>query len=841
MNRKKLNCILFIGTFVAVSGLLSFYFKTASAAMMVLEPIQACVLPRDIYLSDSIRTNFAHCLGWQEGPSYSMCRGAYQPLDILPLAREDEIQVFANRMSLHNEGRSELQGNVEVRQTNRILNAQTAYIYRDAKTNQVTGVELLGSVRYMEPGRIMIARKVTINPQDKSGKAEDVLYRFNSPGRGAVLPAWGRASLIERLANKDYFLAKATYSTCAPQDNAWHIEAKKINLDNARSEGVARDASLFIGDIPIFYTPYLTFPTSKERKSGFLLPTIGSSSIGGFDFSLPYYWNIAPNYDATFYPHLYTRRGIMLGEQFRYLTTTSSGQIYASFLPHDSAYDDFIRNNVNNFPQLRGSSTNRWSVQVQDVTYFTPDLRLRVNAQQVSDDYYLQDFSNNLALLTERQLVREGELSYTLANWFFRGLVQSYQTLQPVNLTPINDIYQRLPQLLARGIYDDLPLNGNFIMFGQYDNFRWPNSLIPMPEGPRLYANPALTLPQTRPWGYLTPGLELVQNYYDVRHNYPLPNSHYDNTIPRYSLDGGLFFDRPTQLLGQSFNQTLEPRLFYLYVPYHDQRRIPVYDSAYPIFNFDQLFRMNRFSGFDRIGDTNQLSYALTSRWIADVTGTEKIRFSIGQSYYFSQRRVQLCRSLFDPPCYDSPLTLGYVSPFPHKSPIAARAFYNLNPALTVTGDYVWDVNTHAPNNSNLDFHYQTGPNELVNIGYSYLTNGDITYINNDLDVNPLHQITFSYAWPFTEKWSTLGAYNYNISKGYEMMSFFGVQYDSCCWAVRLIGGRTFRSLNQQSSPRYTNNIYLQVLLKGLGSLGNSDPSTIIRTFLPSYVDSFHR
>ncbi|WP_131782200.1 LPS-assembly protein LptD [Legionella gresilensis] len=839
-NRKRLNCILFTVTFIGILSLASFYFRNASAAEILIEPIEACILPRDTYLSSAIRANFAQCLGWQEGPSYSRCQGSYLPLDVQPLDREDEIQIFANKMSLYNAGRSELKGNIEVRQTTRILNAQTAYIYRDTKTNQVTNIELLGPVRYQEPGRLMIARKVTINPQTKAGTAEDVLYRFNSVRRGSALPAWGRAGLIERFPNKDYFLAKATYSTCAPQDNAWHLEARKINLDDANSVGIARDARLLIGDLPVLYTPYISFPTSKERKSGFLWPTFGSSNVGGFDFSIPYYWNIAPNYDATFYPHLYTKRGVMLGEQFRYLTTNSSGNIYASFLPHDRAYVDFIRNNEDRFPQLRGSSTDRWSLQFQDLTYFTPNLKLRVNAQQVSDDYYLQDFSSNLALLTERQLVREAELAYKLGNWLFRGFVQSYQTLQPVNLTPVSDIYQRLPQLSANGFYDDLPFNGNFFLLGQYDNFRWPNNLTNPPEGPRYYLNPVLSLPQTQPWGYFTPSFEVVQNAYDVRHNDPLPNSHYSNTIPRYSLDSGLFFDRPTQIMGEGFNQTLEPRLFYLYVPYHNQRRIPVYDSAYPIFNFDQLFRVNRFSGFDRIGDANQFSYAVTTRWISDVTGTEKAQFSIGQSYYLSERRVQLCRSLLEN-CYDDPLALGYVSPFPHKSPIASRFLYNFNPAVTFVGDYVWDVNTHSTNNGHLDLSYQPGPNELVSLGYTYLVNGDITYINNISDVNPLHQVTFAYAWPFNERWSSLGAYNFNISKGYEMMSFLGVQYDSCCWAVRVMGGRTFKDLNQRSSPRYNNNIYFQVLLKGLGSLGNSGPSNIIRTFLPSYVDSFHR
>lgn len=312
MNSKTIASLFCAGALsTIVSGSL-FYFRSVNAETAIIEPVQACVIRPDMEDNNVNRELFARCLGWQPDSAHPVCQGSYAEISIPPLD-EDEIRLQANNVSFYRQGRSTLSGDVSVQQNERIVNAQTAYVYRDDKTNEVSHIELLGNVRYLEPGRVMVARKVTINVKDKSGKAENVIYRFNSR-QGAVLPAWGRANLIERFANKDYYLNKATYSTCAPQDRAWEIKADEITLDDSEKMGVARHAQLLIRRVPVLYTPYLSFPTSKDRKSGFLIPTKGYSNVGGFDFSLPYYWNIAPNYDATIIPHLYTRRGLMMGD-----------------------------------------------------------------------------------------------------------------------------------------------------------------------------------------------------------------------------------------------------------------------------------------------------------------------------------------------------------------------------------------------------------------------------------------------------------------------------------------------------------------------------------------------
>lgn len=826
------------------------------------EPLQACIINQDVNLTTELRQKIGHCLGWQEDPRFPLCLGAYQPLTVLSLPDPNQVRIQADKVSFYQTQRTTLSGNVEIQQEDRRVTAQQAYVYRDPKTNQVTQIELFGGLRYLEPGRLLIARKAVIHPQDHSGTIEDVLYRFDTNKGQATLPAWGRASWIRRFANKNYSLKQATYTTCAPQDKAWDIKADSIFIEEEKAKGVAKNAVLRFHERPVFYTPYLSFPTNKERKSGFLMPLLGYSNVSGFDFGLPYYWNMAPNHDLTFTPHIYTKRGLMTGAEYRYLTEHGLGAISGNFLPKDKAFAQFLQNNEAQFPWLGGISTNRWHYGVVNTTHFSPYAQFNVQMQQVSDDYYLQDFSTNLSSVTERQLLQQVDFTYSMNHWVFRTMGQSYQTLHPVNETPIVSVYQRLPQMMARGYYYDLPLNANLNILGQYDQFRWPGTALEdppnfwRPQGPRFHLNPMLSLPLRKSWGYLNPTVQLVENYYKVSEQNTVnswknpnfvfspekellaPPMDFQRLIPRLSLDSGLYFDRHFQIKTSSITQTLEPRLFYLKVPYQNQTPIPVYDSGFMIFNVDQLFRTNRFSGFDRIGDADQLAYALTSRWLSDRTGQEFANFTLGQIRYFSDRKVQLCQSISGF-CIDNPLTFGNLSPVSKTSPIASRAVYRINPVLEVFGDYVWDPATQATNNGDFNWHYQPQPRAIINVGYSYLINGDITQVRDNRQEDALHQATLAFAWPVSEKWSSVGIYSHNISKNYSMMSLFGLQYDSCCWAMRLVGGRTFKNLNAEFEPRYNSNVYLQLLLKGLGSVATSDPEGILSTYIPGYNSSF--
>jgi LPS-assembly protein len=831
---------------IALLGLSAWtiYADTNSVAAVPAESTEACAIPRDAPLTDSLRLKIAHCLGWQSDLKHPLCRGSYRVVGEEPNASDktDATRIMADKVSLYAAGRSDLTGHVEVHSASRQVNATTASLYRDPKTQQVTRVDLLGDVRYTEPGRLMWAQQVSLNPMDHSGEIHDAVYRVESQHAGALLPAWGLAQFIQRFVNQNLLLRKATYSTCPPRARDWDIEAREITLDHTDARGVARDAVLRIHDTPVFYTPYLSFPTSKARQTGFLMPIYGYSNIGGADLAAPFYWNLAPNYDATLVPHAYTRRGMMMGGEGRWLTSSASGMLNANILPGDKAYHQFLASHQTQYTQLRGQSDNRWSVMLREDAQLTDEWHAHLNYQKVSDDYYLQDFSSNLAILTENQLKQEGSLSYTTDHWLFRGMAEAYQTLNPINQATVMNIYERLPQLLARGEYDDLPLNGQLVLLGQWDDFHWPVNDPTQPQGPRYHANPALSFAKREPWGYVEPKVELVENYYQLSAPSVGAQTAFNHTIPRYSVDSGLLFDRRGTFRGEGYTQTLEPRLYYLNVPYQNQSTAPAFDSAYMIFSTEQLFRANRFSGIDRIGDANQLAYALTSRWLKDASGREKANVSVGQLRYFSNRQVQLCYQQ-NGACVDNPWMLGSMSSTATTSPIASRGMYRINSAWSMDGDLIWDTATRATNNGDFNFHYQPALNHIVRAGYSYLVNGNLFQgEGRTVGHGALHQATVGYAWPWTPAWSGLGAYSYNISERYGMMTFLGAQYDSCCWAFRLLGGRVFNSLSPSTlKPQYNNNVYVQILLKGLGSVGSSDPASTIQSYLPGYVNLIQR
>lgn len=861
LSLVKIPLALFILTISII------YSVNIFATELIKEPILACIIPAKVALNKNLRERLANCLGWEEDPNFNQkfCAGRYKEIQIAPMANCDEIRITAKEASLNNQGRSKLSGGVKVAQKDRRVSAQTAYVYRDAKTNKISKIELIGDVEFLEPNKMMLAEKAFINLDNNYGRVENAIYRLNFNPLKIDLPSFGRASLIEKLSNKNYFFKDVSYTTCPPTNNSWEIKADTLYINQAENKGVARGARVIIADIPVLYVPYLSFPVAKKRKSGFLTPVLGFSNIGGFDYAQPYYLNLAPNYDATFVPHLYSRRGVMVGGQFRYLTPSIGGLFNGHFLPDDQAFKRFLNANEQSFQTLNKYSNNRWAIQFIEQREIVPNLVLATEAQKLSDDYYLQDFSPNFAVLTERQLLRQIKLTYNTDHWFWQGMLQNYQTLNPINITPINGAYQRLPQILAQANYLDLPFNSAFFMTAQFDRFKLGHNMTNF-EGPRLHINPILSITERKPWGFINPSIQLVENYYDVTHTGFHFNEHFNRVIPRYFADGGLFLERELSFLQHPFIQTLEPRLFYLYVPYHNQSQIPNYDSGYMIFNTEQLFRVNRFSGMDRIGDTNQLSYAITSRLISETTGQERANLTIGQIRYFSKRRVMLCHS-FSGICHDNPLFLGYLPPKATYSPVAAHGEYMMNLAWSITSDFVW---YNGPNNINVEFLYQPEVNKIIRFGYTYLVNGDIAagpnynqpiqpnppfslqpffeqyFLRNIqkltfFDKDPLNQVTFAYAWPFVNNISTLGAVNYNVSKVYPMLTFFGVQYDNCCWAIRFLVNRAFQGLSNTAKPQYQNNFYFQILLKGLGSAAYGDQATIITTSMPTYKDPFHR
>lgn len=805
------------------------------------QPIFACISPEkkeQLIAKQAQGEDFFQRLLWKNNP-LGCCGGFFLPEPKEVSLPFNVIQLKANQVELKEGGCSRLHGQVSVQQNQKLLEATTAFIHRNQKTGQIDGVELLDHIQIREPGKKIIADYAIYDPVHEQGIAWNGGYKIQLSHAGAKLPGWGQARKIRRTSEGLIDLDDASFSTCSPSWTTWKIFSKKLILNPKTDRGVARHSSFKVFDKPILYLPYLSFPISGKRQSGFLTPTIGFTNIGGYNFSLPYYWNIAPNFDATLAPQVYTLRGLMLGGEFRYLLPGTSGLFLGNFMPNDQMFGKFIQSNQYLYPQLSHLSKNRWNVIWRGNSHLPSGLGMKIDYQKVSDDYYFQDFSNNLSVMTQNQILRQGELDYQTQHWYLRTMLQSYQTLQPINQSFVTQLYARQPQILANGLYTHV-LGGDFNINAQYDQFQW-IGYQPAPQGPRFHLNPSYTYHFKKSFGYAKPGIELMSNLYQLDNVLPGAVSRYSVAIPRYSVDSGLYFDKYAQIFNRIWQHTVEPRLYYLYVPYQNQTVVPAFESAYMIFNTDQLFRPNRFSGFDRIGDTNQLTYSLTSRLMNPRTGLEKIALTVGQIGYFKSRKLDLCYAEDGQPCQENPLYLGYLSPTSSFSPVASRLVYTLTNNWSIIGNYAYDVDANSSNNGDINLHYQPSPERIIHLGYSYLVNGNIiSGLNAPLEQQALNQISAGYAWPLTEKWSTLAIYSYNISNAYAMLSFGGLQYDSCCWAFRFLGGRVFQSLEPQTlTPQYNNNIYFQILLKGLGSAANSDPAATIQTYLPGLYNIF--
>lgn len=780
-------------------------------------------------------------------------------------------------------------GNVVVIQSGRRLVSDKAIVYRDPNTGKLIAIDLRGNIQIFEPGRMIAGEAAHLSFDQKSGYINNVTYRIllakddqiaadeqslnEDTERLTSTTGWGQATHAIQSAPGEYEFRNATYTTCPPTENQWRVEARNIKIDRAKERGVARDVKLTVGGMPVFYTPYLSFPTSKKRKTGFLFPSSGSSTNGGFEFSLPFYWNMAPNYDMTITPRYYSRRGVLFDDLFRYLTPDSVGQFRLDFLPNDHHFKKFKSTAEKSYPNEFGlpallhASNKRGLFSWQNTTQFDPHWASLIDYTSVSDDYFFQDFGGIPALFGTNQVERQANVTYTGENWNFIGMLQGYHTLHPVNRQPINNLYSRVPEFDLNADYPDAFDGFDFITQNQAVYFNrsiGPGEIFTPLRGSRFNTTPGISYPIYHSSGFFIPNIMLNATQYALENPQPLPNipivpvgntllpltllspplmpKNLNRTLPVVSIDSGLYFDRDVTFLDNEYQQTLEPRLFYLYVPYKNQNNNPDFDSGIIPFSYDQLFATNRFSGGDRLGDANQISAALETQFIDQKTGNEKFHASIGEILYFAKRRVTLCNT---PGCSDFTFGLGGLSNTEQISPIAGKVGYFFNPAWSVNGDLTWDPSEVATETGNFYFQYSPDEAHLLNFGYNFLRNGDIIQSLPNITVpqrsskNDLNQISVSFAFPLALKWSTVGLWNYNISQRHPQTYLFGLQYENCCWAARIVGGRTFTALDQTGRTTFNSAVYLQLELKGLANFDPFNTSSRLTSQIPGYHDPF--
>ena len=674
-------------------------------------------------------------------------------------------------------------GDVSLTQGNMAVNAERLDYDKETDTAVARG-----KVSMNRDGDVVSGRDLKLKVETEIGSLEDPAFFFSkNPTRPAQrFEARGAARHMDFEGPDQERLYGAFYTTCKLDENEWYLRISELSLDRARNIGTGYNAYVEFKGVPILYMPYMTFPLNNERKSGFLPPTIGTSSNSGLELAVPYYLNIAPNLDATITPKIFSRRGVQLGAEFRYLDRGYFGQLDTEFLPNDRVAErDRYLASVRHYQNL-----DKW---------LAPGWSASINAQRVSDDNYFRDLSTRISNTAQTNLPRDVALTYAsdFGNLTTRYL--SFQTLQDPTADLILTPYKLAPQISfnARpGRWNGIELN----TIGEFTAFEHPTLV----SGNRWLIYPSASYPITRPYGFITPKIGFHATRYDLTGN----TSGFaggTRTLPLLSVDSGLAFERAATFAGQTITQTLEPRLFLLYVPFRNQSRLPLFSTAETDFSFAQIFNENLFVGGDRISDARQATAAVTTRFIEDLTGIERLRAAIGQRYYFTPQRVTLASN---DALGISGTTQGSIS----RSDFLAALSGQISDSWTLDSGFQYSASTKQFQKTNVSARYNAEGGRLLNFSYRFTRES-------------LKQIDISTQWPFgrvAPAWTLLARSNYSLRDRRLLEGLLGVEYNQGCWELRLVAHRF-----ATAAEKYSNSIQFQLELKGLSKLGINPLETL--------------
>jgi LPS-assembly protein len=582
-------------------------------------------------------------------------------------------------------------------------------------------------------------------------------------------------------------LTSATYSTCKPGQTDWYLGASEIHLDYDKDEAEAKHAALWFKGVPIFYSPVASFPLNNQRRSGVLQPNFSTSTKNGFDFTVPYYWNIAPDYDVTLRPRFMTKRGFQLGAEVNYLDYNYRGSTKAEYLPSDAI-----------------ENRSRYAYNIQHQHNLGRGFSGTVNWNGVSDDRYWEDMSSRLLQTSQKQLPKQVVLGFSPFSWLQTSTqVLRYQTLQPDPANPIARPYFLEPQLNIVG-YKPNVLKTDLSLISQYSRFTHPDKI----NGDRFVFYPQVSLPIVHPAFQITPKIGVNMTKYSLEQpNVGESSSSVTRTLPIFTLDSTVTFERESKWLDTDYIQTLEPRLYYVNIPYKNQDQIPVFDSGLSDFNFAQIFAENRYSGFDRINDANQLTAAVTTRYLDAASGVERFKAMLGQRYYFKPQRVTL----------------------PGESP-RTEDFSNLVAAVNglvlpkTYADAAWEYNYRdsVSERFSAGLRFQPELGKVLSASYRY-TRDPIK------DISTVDQVDLAGQWPISANWYAVGRYNYSLRDKQLLEAIGGVEYNAGCWAARFVAQRL-----EAVSGAPNTTLFFQLELSDFGSIG-SNPLGLLRRSIPGY------
>jgi LPS-assembly protein len=751
-------------------------------------------------------------------------------------ADDHRIHIDTDDAVLQADGSAVLNGRVRVRQDARSVTSDS--VTYDQKTGRIA---VKGGVDFLDP---KLRINSTTGHYDIDGAANFDQANFQLMDRNGR----GFAKDIDVLPDGKVRLERVRYTSCPVGNEDWMLQASSISFDTKVQEGVARNVTMRFKDVPIFYTPYISFPLGDERKSGLLFPSFGHSGSNGFELEVPYYFNLAPNYDLTLTPGLLSARGVQLAEQFRYLSANSHGQIDATFLPNDS--------------QVHG---DRGYLRFTDITDFKRGMRFDTDIATVSDSSYFEDFAVGSDQTSVTFLERRADLLYYDDAWRVRAELQNFQTIDTsvqttctaaeLSQAPLPPAtcdqrpYSRVPRLQANALWPVPGTNVELALDSEIVNFLREIG----PTGVRINAAPEIRWSSRGPGYFFEPAVGYDFTQYDLKNAAAIGSgapSTPTRTLPFGRLDAGLVFTREAGSQGQR-TQTLEPRVVYSYVPYRNQDNLPIFDTGLPDLNLTELFRTNRYVGEDRIGDANQVALALTTRLFDTASGTQFLSATVGQIRYFSIPRVglpeiaalqssgqtlvtlpgvnplalpgqalvnsrgQILMSI--PGQYVSGLTsqtLAVLSPgqaaqLNSASDIVADVAVTAYKHFSLNFDYLWNPYTSQTDKSEVSLQYRPDPTRVVNLGYRFqqnvLTQGVI-----------LKQWDGSLAWPIASHWNTVGRWVYSLQDRKTIEQVAGFEYKTCCYRIQVVQRRYISNRNGGLDT----SIALQLELTGLSSVG---------------------
>jgi LPS-assembly protein len=669
---------------------------------------------------------------------------------------------------------------------------------KSANYDSVSDVlDLNGNVFYHDEGVAMHSESAMLNLASDQAKLRDV--QFISP----TTPLRGKAQAYYRESKTLSNYKDVAYTSCRPGNQDWVIHASDLEMDKVSGQGTAKHTWLEFKGLPVFYSPMLSFPIDNRRKSGFLAPSFGSTKYSGFRVAAPYYWNIAPNYDATFTPRELSKRGPLFSTLFRHMNEQSQSKVGVEFMPYDT--------------ELK---TTRYLGSIQNSTTITPNIHSNLDLNYVSDQTYFAELGNALSFANINYLKSSADISYVNKDVNFMTSMVNYQSIN----TTISDAalpYRTLPRVnlnLNHEFKSVVPLVTN--MENEYVYFQQ-SSLV---NGQRMHTRPSISTPLNNASSFFTPKLSLDYTQYALSN---ITSSNASNsisrTLPVFSADSGLFFERDVNIANGAFTHTLEPRLFYLYIPTTNQSNIPVFDSAQYDFQYGAMFRENSFSGTDRIQNANQVTTALTSRLI-DSSGLERLNLNVGEIFYFQDRQESL-------PSEGVPAQVAYFNQQSYSN-VVTDLTSQLSKQISFVSGMQWNPVRNDFERLKAGLHYRTETNTLFNARYYNRKNPLIPYVSPDIVTTDIQETDLSARYPIYDNWSLMGRWQYSLLLKKSQDTFFGIEKENCCWRFRVALRRYINNISSTNSAPNSviattpgtpqNGIFFEFELKGITSLGDA-------------------